>query len=154
VPTATETAALATAVGAALTGLAQVLTALRSSGQREAAGAAAGAPDGSGLTQGQLAHAEEAARLATWSLRLGACAWLLAAGSVIIVGATSVALDSAPLRALEWGSITLAALAVGSGALSLYQSVVSGAGPARPLRAAAGLAVSLGALAALVVAGT
>ena len=145
---------MATAVGAALTGLAQLLTALRSHGQQQAASAVAGAGDGNGPAPGQLTHADEAARLAAWSLRLGACAWVLAAGAVTIVGATSVALNSAPLRALEWGSIALAALAVGSGALSLYQSVASGTGPARPLRAGAGLAISLGALAALIVAGT
>jgi hypothetical protein len=144
---------LATAVGAALTGLAQMLTAMRTTSQQQAA-AAAGAVGGNGPTPGQLAHADEAARLAAWSLRLGACAWLLAAGAVAIVGATSIALNSAPLRSLEWGSITLAALAVGSGALSLHQSVTSGVGPARPLRAAAGLAISLGALAALLVVGT
>jgi hypothetical protein len=142
---------LATAAGAALTGLAQVLTALRSARQVTAAPA-----DGAGRadpTPVQLAHADEAARLAGWSLRLGACAWVLAAGVAALIGATSVGLQSAPLRALEWGAITLAALAVGSGAMSLHQSIASGVGPARPLRAAAGLAISLGALAALVVVG-
>ena len=154
-PTATETAALATAAGAVLTGLAQVLTALRAARQQTAT-AAAGTVQAAvhGPEPGQLAHAGEAARLAAWSLRLGGCAWLLAAGAVAVVGATSLPLNSAALRALEWGSITLAALAVGTGALSLHQSVASGVGPARPLRAAAGLAISLGAVAALLVAGT
>jgi len=92
--------------------------------------------------------------LASWSLGLGLVALLLANGFVALVGGTTAALDSAPLRTLELGSITLAALAGGLGALSLRKSVASGRGPARPWLVRAGLAASIGALAAVLVAGS
>jgi hypothetical protein len=102
----------------------------------------------------RLGRARRAEAFASWSLGFGMCAWLLAVGFVAAVGATTTALDSAPLRALASGAGMLAALGFGCGLLNFQQSVASESGAVRPWRASAGLVVSTGALAALLIAGT
>jgi hypothetical protein len=102
----------------------------------------------------RLGRIRRAEAFALWSLGFGMCACLLAVGFLILVGATSTALDSIPLRALASGAGMLAALGLGCGLMNFQQSIASESGAVRPWRAGAGLAISTGVLAALLIAGS
>jgi len=91
---------------------------------------------------------------AAWSLGYGACALLLAGWFVALVGLTTTSLSSVPVRILVSGAAMLAVLGLGCGALNFQQSIAAESGAVRPWRASAGLAVSMGTLAALLIAGT
>jgi hypothetical protein len=102
----------------------------------------------------RLGRIRRAEAFALWSLGFGMCACLLAVGFLVLVGATTAALSSVPLRALASGAGMLAALGLGCGLLNFQQSIASNSGAVRPWRAGAGLAISTGVLAALLIAGS
>jgi hypothetical protein len=135
--------AVMTAIGVLLAGVGAVLASLPK--------LAAGAGETPSVIIARLAHIRRAEAFALWSLWFGMCAGLLAAGFLTLVGATTAALSSVPLRALESGAGMLAALALGCGFLNFQQSVASNSGPVRPWRAGAGLAIAVGVLAALLI---
>jgi hypothetical protein len=152
VVTATDLAAIGAAVGTFLTGAGGVIAALRSPGRQPDPGPAR--PGDWPMVSVRLVRIRRAETFASWSLGLGVSAWVLAIGAVALAGLTAVALNSVPIHVLEWGAITLAGCTVGAGALNLHQSIASQCGPVRQWRAGAGLVVSIGALAAILIAGS
>ena len=121
-----------TAIGVLLAGVGAVLASLPKLGT--------GAGGTSSVIIARLGHIRRAEAFALWSLWFGMCAGLLAAGFLTLVGATTAALSSVPLRALESGAAMLAALALGCRSLNFQQSVASNSGAVRPWRAGLGLA--------------
>lgn len=145
-PDATETAAtIITAIGVLLAGVGAVLTSLLKIER--------GTQDTPSIVA-RLGRIRRAEAFALWSFAFGLCACLLAVGFVALVGATTVALDSVPLRALASAAGMLAALGLGCGFLNFQQSIASERGAVRPWRAGAGLVISTGVLAALLIAGS
>jgi len=152
----TDAATLVTAIGG-LSGLTQVvLTAVRPQKQRMPALSTLPAPlrPPTALpTAAQRTRAHSAALLATCSLILGGCAWLLAVAAIVIIGKTAVSLGAAPLRSLEVALIFLAALAIGTCIWSFSDSQASGLPGSHRFRAAAGLVIAIGALGTLIAVG-
>jgi hypothetical protein len=98
--------------------------------------------------------------LASWSLWLAMVAWLLAITDILAVALTTVSLTSAPLRALEWGTdsfaaltIILAGLATAAGTRGTRRAVTGISRPGWLLRAGASLVIAVGALIATFIAG-
>jgi hypothetical protein len=132
-----------TAIGALLVGVGALLASLPKTGPATR--------DAPSITV-RLGRTRRAETFAWWSIGFGMCALLLAVGFVALVGATTAALGSIPLRALASGAGMLAALGLGCGFLNFQQSIASEVGAVRPWLAGGGLAVSIGALAALLIA--
>jgi hypothetical protein len=132
-----------TAIGVLLAGVGAVLASLPKLGT--------GTRETPSVIIARLGHIRRAEAFALWSLGFGMCAGLLAAAFLTLVGATTVALNSVPLRALASGAGMLAALALGCGFLNFQQSIASDSGAVRPWLASAGLAISIGVLAALLI---
>jgi hypothetical protein len=143
-PSVSALVAIMAAAGTLLGGVAAVLSSLPKPGQGQVASPIVA----------RLGHIRRAETFASWSVGFGACALLLAGGFVALVGMTTAALGSAPVRALVSGSGTLALLGLGCVFLTFQQSIAAEGGAVRPWRASAGLAISAGALAALLIAGS
>jgi hypothetical protein len=130
VSTATAIATVAAAFGAVLGGLGTLLAAMW------------------GVKPVRHSLAISSGNLAAWTLTLGMSAWLLAAVLVTLVGTTTVSLKGTPILALDWGATACAIVAAGCGALSIWKH------PRNFLQASAGIVASIGALAAVLVAGS
>jgi hypothetical protein len=133
-----------TAAGTLLAGVAAVLSSLPKPGPAQ----------GASPIVARLGRIRRAEAFAAWSVGFGMCALLLAGAFVALAGLTTMALSSVPVRVLVSGAGMLAALGAGCVFLAFQQSIAAEGSPVRPWRASAGLAVSVGALAALLIAGS
>jgi hypothetical protein len=155
---ATVVATVAGSVGVLLTGLAAVVTAMRTAPrsvdpQTPVPHAGSGDPRSPGSAV-PASGGKQAAGLAHWTLALGVLAWLIAIAIVLVSGLSTAPLSGAPVRTLGWATIGLAVLAIGTGGVGVQRSIAVGPGQARLLRTGAGLALATAALAATLIAGT
>jgi hypothetical protein len=140
-------ATVAAAIGGLLTGLAAMITAiiaLRTAQRRPDTPAPEPVPP--------PVHHGETVSFLPWSLGLSMFAWLLSIVVVILAGVGTVPLNGVPVRTLEWGTIALAVLAIGTGGLSFQQSIAAGPRQDMLLRVGAGSAIATAALAATLIA--
>jgi hypothetical protein len=151
-------ATVAAAIGGLLTGLAAMITAviaLRTAQRRADAPAPVPVPKADAPAPKPVpSPARHGEAVLSWSLGLSMFAWLLSIVVVILAGVGTVPLNGAPVRTLEWGTIALAVLAIGSGGLSFQQSIAAGPRQGTLLRIGAGTAVAAAALAATLIAGS